>query len=108
MSLMFGIFVLKSLGMASVYILFSENLNKYYIGSCLDLDERLILHKNNTFKNSFTSNSDDWFLFLSLNDLEYSQARKIEVHIKSMKSKIYIENLKKYTEMQDKLIQRFQ
>jgi putative endonuclease len=104
---MFGIFVLNLLGMASVYILFSENLNKYYIGSCLDLEERLNSHKNKTFKNSFTSYTNDWFLFISINELEYAQARKIEQHIKRMKSKIYIQNLQKYEEMQLKLVQRF-
>jgi putative endonuclease len=31
--------------------------------------------------------------------LSYSQARSVETHIKKMKSKIYIQNLKKYPEL---------
>ncbi len=93
--------------MANVYILHSETLDKFYIGSCLNIVERLEDHQNLTYKKSFTSNSDDWVLFLIITDLDYSQARKIEQHIKNMKSKIYIQNLKKYPEMVVKLKSRF-
>jgi putative endonuclease len=93
--------------MASVYILFSDKHNKFFSGSCLDLEARLIDHKNKTFLNSFTANADDWELYFSINELHHSDARKIETHIKSMKSKKYIENLKKYPEMVEKLIQKF-
>jgi putative endonuclease len=93
--------------MATVYILFSVKNNKLYTGSCLDLEERFIDHKNKTFLNSYTTNADDWQLHFSINDLDYSVARKIETHIKSMKSKKYIENLKKYPEMIEKLIIKF-
>ncbi len=93
--------------MASVYILSSKKLNKFYIGSCLDLEERLIEHRNKKFANSFTSVADDWELFLEISELEGSIARKIENHVKSMKSKKYIENLKKYPEMRSKLISNF-
>jgi putative endonuclease len=93
--------------MASVYILFSDKHNKFYTGSCLDLEARLIDHKNKTFRNSYTANADDWELYFSINDLDYSVARKIETHIKSMKSKKYIENLKQYPEMIEMLIIKF-
>ncbi len=85
--------------MASVYILYSKNINKYYIGSCLNLEERLEDHKNKKYTESYTSFVDDWVLFYVINDLEYTQARNIENHIKKMKSRIYIENLKKYEEI---------
>ena len=90
--------------MASVYILFSDKHNKLFSGSCLDLEARLIDHKNKTFLNSFTANADDWELYFSINELHHSDARKIETH---MKSKKYIENLKKYPEMVERLIQKF-
>jgi putative endonuclease len=49
--------------MATLYILYSEKLNKYYTGSCNDLQERITSHLNKTFKNAYALNSDDWTLF---------------------------------------------
>jgi putative endonuclease len=89
--------------MASVYILYSSQLNKYYTGSCKTLQERLELHNSKTYYNSYTSNAEDWKMFYSVDDLEYSQARQIEAHIKKMKSRQYIENLVKYPEIMEKL-----
>lgn len=71
-------------------------LKKYYTGSCINLDERLQDHFNKKFADSFTAKVNDWELFYSIPDLEYNQARKIEQHIKRMKSKIYIQNLKRF------------
>ena len=93
--------------MASVYILTSRKLGKYYIGSCIDLEQRLLDHKNKSYKDSFTSLADDWELYYEISNLEGEIARKIEQHIKSMKSKKYIENLKKYPEMTMKILVRF-
>jgi putative endonuclease len=93
--------------MASVYILFSPKLNKFYTGSCLNIDERLLDHENKRYANSFTKVADDWMLHFEINELDYDTARMIETHIKSMKSKTYIENLRKYPEMTMKLIARF-
>jgi putative endonuclease len=80
--------------MACVYILYSRSLNRYYVGSCLDLDLRLTEHLNKKFTEGFTTKADDWELYYSMLDLEYMQARKIENHIKRMKSKKYIKDLK--------------
>jgi len=85
--------------MASVYILYSKNLNRFYIGSCNDLSQRLAQHVNRDFEDSFTAKTDDWLLFFSVTDLNYQQARSIETHIKKMKSVPYIENLKKYPDI---------
>jgi putative endonuclease len=92
---------------ASVYVLFSKKKNKFYIGSCKELNERIAQHKNKTFLNSYTSYVDDWELFFSINELHFSQARDIEKHIKKMKSKRYINNLKIYPEIVVKLRARF-
>ena len=89
--------------MASVYILHSKSEDKFYVGSCKDLKVRLDQHRSKVFTNSFTAKSDNWELFLSIDELEYTQARQIETHIKRMKSKIYIENLIRYPEMVEKL-----
>ena len=93
--------------MASVYILYSQTLNRYYTGSCLDLEDRFKDHINKSDATSFTAKADDWTLFHRIDNLEYKQAREIEAHIKRMRSKKYIENLKTYPELNSKLIDRF-
>jgi putative endonuclease len=57
--------------MATVYILHSVNLNRFYIGSCIDLQKRLKDHFEKKFKGGYTSKADDWVLFLKIDDLEY-------------------------------------
>ena len=93
--------------MANVYILYSKKLDKYYTGSCFNLMERIDDHLHKRFEDGFTSKADDWKLFYSINDLNYQQARKIEKHIKKMKSRKYIENLKLYTEITIKLKEKY-
>ncbi len=47
------------------------------------------------FIDGYTSKANDWELFFSIDSLSYNQARQIELHIKKMKSKKYIYDLKK-------------
>ncbi|MCB0482256.1 MAG: GIY-YIG nuclease family protein [Flavobacteriales bacterium] len=94
--------------MAAVYILHSKSKNRFYIGSCNNLFERLEQHRLKAFSSSFTSNIDDWELYYSIQNLDYMVARNIEKHIKKMKSKEYIRNLKKYPEMIQKLMDKLQ
>jgi putative endonuclease len=80
--------------MASVYILYSKKINRFYIGSCNDLQQRLLQHKEKIFPEAFTSKADDWELFFELSDLDYKQAREAEKYIKSRKSSSFIRTLK--------------
>ena len=93
--------------MAAVYILFSAKLNKYYVGSCIEISERIADHLTKKYSDSYTSKANDWLLFYSIVNLEYKQARDIENHIKKMKSKTYIENLKKFEDISRKLIEQY-
>ena len=93
--------------MASVYILYSKKLDRFYIGSCKDLSYRFDQHLNKEFTESFTANADDWELYLNIDELAYQQARSIETHLKKMKSKVYIQNLKKYPEIIERLKLRY-
>ena len=90
--------------MATVYILYSKSIDKFYTGSCNDLEKRLVQHNSKEFDNSYTRQITDWKLYFAIYNLDYQQARKIEKHIKSMKSREYFQNLKKYPEMVDNLI----
>jgi putative endonuclease len=76
---------------AFVYILFSEKLNKFYIGSTTDLERRLIEH--NRGKEKFTSTGLPWVLAYSESFEELIDARKRELYIKKQKSRKYIESL---------------
>ncbi|WP_405211544.1 GIY-YIG nuclease family protein [Dokdonia sp. Asnod2-E02] len=91
--------------MATVYILYSKSIDRYYIGSCLDLEQRVQEHILNN--KGFTARAQDWKIFFKIENLEYQQARRIEKHIKNMKSKTYLVNLKKYNEITQKLIQKY-
>ncbi len=93
----------------SCYILFSPKLDRFYIGSTsIGAGLRLSDHINDKYGISkFTHKAKDWVVFLEIECSSASQARKIETHIKSMKSKVYIKNLKQYPEMIEKLVKRF-
>ena len=93
--------------MACVYILYSKALNKYYTGSCFNLEVRLNDHLNKKFIDGYTSKADDWELYFCINNLEYKQARAIEQHIKKMKSRRFIENLKIYPEITEKILKKY-
>ena len=93
--------------MHHVYILFSEKLNRFYIGYTSDLDIRLNLHLNGEHSRKFTYKADDWKLFFSMEWSSKKQALAIEKHIKAMKSKTYILNLSKYPEISDKLLDKY-
>lgn len=93
--------------MATVYILYSQRIDQFYIGSCLDLKARLEEHLQGKKKVAFTKRSDDWMVYFELKDLEYDVSRKIEAHIKKMKSRKYIENLIRYPEIIQKLIEKY-
>ena len=93
--------------MAEVYILYSKSLDRYYIGSCEIFSERLLQHQNGQFSRSFTKGASDWTVFLLISSLTYKQARSVEAHIKRMKSRKYIINLKMYPELRQNLLSRF-
>ncbi len=90
--------------MASVYIIFSDSLKKFYIGYTTEnVVQRIERHNNKYYENKYTAIGIPWTLFLEIKCDSIEHALKIEKRIKSMKSKIYIQNLKKYPEMVAKL-----
>ena len=92
-----------------VYILYSKKLNRYYTGSTNLLPkDRLKQHNDGFNDNGYTTKGIPWELFLSLACLSREQARQVELHIKRMKSKKYIENLKQYEELRKNLVDRYE
>ena len=89
------------------YILYSPSLDKYYIGETENLEERIELHNVHFFEGSFTSQANDWQIYFSIECETRSIARLIEGHIKKMKSRKYIENLKKYPDISKSLLLKY-
>ncbi len=87
----------------TVYVLYSKRLQKYYVGETEDLIQRIHEHNMGKYHGAFTSQTNDWQLYLGIDVETRLKARRIEAHIKKMKSKEYIENLKRYPEMIIKL-----
>ncbi|MBU2900642.1 GIY-YIG nuclease family protein [Maribacter dokdonensis] len=87
------------------YILYSTTLNKFYIGAChKDIDQRIENHNAGVYgSKSFTSNTNDWVLFLKFDCDDYAHAIRLERKIKSMRSSVYIRNLNTYAELRDKI-----
>jgi len=73
------------------YILFSEKLNKYYVGSTTDIDRRLTDH--NRGKEKFTSTGIPWKLVYKEVFTELLAARQRESYIKKQKSRKFILSL---------------
>jgi len=93
--------------MATVYILYSTSIDRFYIGSCLQLNQRLAEHNSNNSKHAFTNRASDWEIYWQVDDLDYQQARNIEAHIKRMKSRQYLKNLSIYPAIIQKLLLKY-
>jgi putative endonuclease len=78
--------------MATVYILYSEFLDRYYVGSTtFSPEERLVKHLTN--HSGFTGKAKDWLVVHTEIFEEKTTALKREVEIKNKKSRKYIESL---------------
>ena len=87
------------------YIVYSKSTNRYYVGYTSDIEERIKLHNTGHFGGkSFTHKASDWEIFLLIPCDTKEKAVFIESRIKKMKSRKYIENLKKYPEMIEKIL----
>jgi len=73
------------------YIIYSKTINKFYVGSCQDVQERLQDHLNSRSK--YTKTAKDWELKHFETYFSRSEAYQREMHIKKMKSRKYIESL---------------
>ena len=89
-----------------VYILYSPKLDRYYIGMTDDLYKRLSHHNHPIDPMKFTSRGLPWEIFLSLPCQSKPQALKLERLIKSKKSSVFIENLRKYPELVKKIMEQ--
>ncbi|MFM2048075.1 MAG: hypothetical protein RI955_623 [Bacteroidota bacterium] len=85
-----------------VYIIYSIEFDKYYVGECEDFEIRLSQHNSLFFKSSSTTFTTDWECKLIFEVGNRIESRKIESYIKSMKSKKFIERLINETDFRNK------
>ena len=71
------------------YILYSQKLNKYYVGSTTDIERRLEEH--NRGKENFTRTGTPWILVYKETFENLQEARSREHYIKKQKSRKYME-----------------
>ena len=74
-----------------LYILYSEKLDKYYVGSTADITRRIERHNEGWGR--FTKGGIPWKLVHTEEYTNKSEAVKRERHIKKQKSRLYIEDL---------------
>ena len=77
--------------MFKLYIIYSVFLDRYYVGSTANIDDRLFRHKNSGSKS--TKSASDWVLVYSEDFETRSEAVKRELEIKGKKSRKYLESL---------------
>jgi putative endonuclease len=73
------------------YILFSSDLNRYYIGYSSNVEERLAKHNNH--HKGFTNAGNDWEIVFTRAFETKQEALSFERKIKSWKSRKMIEQL---------------
>ena len=76
----------------STYILFSESLQRYYVGSTsLTVEERLDYHLHK--HKGFTAKASDWVAIWSMSFETVSESRTLERKIKKRGAKRFLEDL---------------
>ncbi len=76
-----------------VYVLFSQKLNKRYIGSTKDIDRRIKEH--NLGKSKFTSTGISWKLIYKESFPTNNEARKRELFLKSGVGRKFLDQISK-------------
>jgi putative endonuclease len=66
--------------MPCIYIIYSEKINKYYVGACTDLERRLYEH--NIGHSTFTSTGIPWKLSYTEEYYTLTEAKQRELRIK--------------------------
>jgi putative endonuclease len=77
--------------MPVTYILYSEKLDKYYIGACINLNRRFYEH--NIGHSKFTKLGIPWKLVFKEEFKTLKEAKQFESHLKKKKSRKFIEVL---------------
>ncbi len=83
-------------------------MNRYYVGHTSDFEQRIKMHNDGHFGGkTYTRRAKDWEEFLLIPCSTAKLAVYLEMKIKRMKSRKYIENLKKYPDLIKKIIREY-
>jgi putative endonuclease len=91
----------------TVYIIYSPSIDQFYIGQTCDLEKRVQEHNSASYINSFTSKTNDWILFFSIECSSRTIALKIEQHIKKMRKRKYLFDLKEHPNISKQLLEKY-
>ena len=72
-----------------VYIIYSQEIDQYYVGHSGNLDDRITRHIASGSK--ATKKADDWMIVYREHFVTRSEAYRREIEIKKKKSRKYIE-----------------
>jgi putative endonuclease len=86
---MVGFFV----AMYYVYILYSEKLDRNYVGTTDDVTKRLVEHNNGIYQEAFTTKGIPWISKWKYKCVSSAHAYAFEAFIKRMKSSDFINRL---------------
>ena len=75
-----------------VYIIYSNDLNKFYVGETSDIEVRIERHGKD--KSKFTGKAKDWKLIWSVKLINRTEALKLEKKIKNRGIKRFLEDSK--------------
>jgi len=93
--------------MHSLYIIYSEKLNRYYTGETDNMPERLKKHNDHSYKYAFTTAASDWEVKLVKEIENKEKAVYLEKFIKRMKSKVFIQKVIAQPNILDELLKNF-
>jgi putative endonuclease len=74
-----------------VYILYSDSLGKYYVGSTNDIERRLMEH--NYGHSKFTKTGKPWKLIKAIECATHQEAVNLEIKIKKRGIKRFLEGM---------------
>jgi len=90
-----------------VYIIYSKNIDAFYVGQTMDMETRIEEHNSKFYNQASTSKANDWEIFHCIKCHTRTQAILIERHIKNMKSRKYFGSLKLYPEISLNLLEKY-
>ncbi|GHE56088.1 GIY-YIG nuclease family protein [Roseivirga thermotolerans] len=88
----------------TTYILYSPGIDRYDIGYTSSFSDRLSFHNDGARNKIWTKRGIPWEVYLTVEGLEKSTARKLELHLKKMKSRNYLKELKQNPKKLEELL----
>ncbi len=76
--------------MFTVYILYSEKFDRYYIGQTNDIEKRIIRHNSGNVIS--TKHYRPWKIVYTKEFTTRAEAMKEETRLKAFKNRVYLEN----------------